>query len=363
MKKTLINKLRKSKLSKAIAIAGISALSFLPVSVSADSNLENIVNPKEPIYEHSDKVIFENTEKIFHYGDLTSREKEDLSEEMLNYILNDSENEYKIVKKTYKEYNDWNLKNVFEEYDLVRIEDGEILYESGDDFNQILNEYRESEKIKEPVNERYEGRTAYLTFDDGPSQNTDKILDILEEYDIPATFYVNGRDDSSSIRKYKDIVEEGHLIANHTYSHNYRYIYSSVDNFLNDFKRLEDLIEETTGEDMKYARFPGGSNHEVGSRDVTYKIIDELNDSGYIYHDWNVTSGDASGNGYSAEKLEENVVNQSMKQKDAVILMHDCNSKDNSVKALPDIIEKLKNSGYSFDTIDKAPSVKFVRSY
>ena len=103
-------------------------------------------------------------------------------------------------------------------------------------------------------------KIAYLTFDDGPSINTGKILDILKRYDIKATFFVVGRSDDNSKNLYKRIVKEGHAIGNHTYSHEYKTLYSSEENFLSDFKKLEHHIYDITGIKMDIMRFPGGSN-------------------------------------------------------------------------------------------------------
>ena len=190
-------------------------------------------------------------------------------------------------------------------------------------------------------------KIAYLTFDDGPSKNTSKILDILNEYGIKATYFVNGREDSNSIAMYKRIVNEGHSIGNHVYSHAYQDIYSSVGSFDYYFNRLQDLIANTTGVNMKIMRFPGGSNNTVSNK-YNYGIMDTLTDRyrelGYTYFDWNVSAGDSGGIGSSA--VISNVVNGSRNKKTALILMHD--TKSTTPATLATIIQSLSNMGFKF---------------
>ena len=103
----------------------------------------------------------------------------------------------------------------------------------------------------------------YLTFDDGPSRNTDKILDILKEYDVKATFFVVGKTDEESVRAYQRIVAEGHTLAMHSYSHKYSEIYASKESFEQDLRQLQEYLYQITGVWPRFYRFPGGSSNTV----------------------------------------------------------------------------------------------------
>ena len=184
----------------------------------------------------------------------------------------------------------------------------------------------------------------YLTFDDGPSDNTDRILDILDDYNVKATFFVTGKEDEASKAAYQRIVDEGHTIAMHSYSHNYSSIYSSLDSFKEDFYRIYDLIYETTGVQCDLYRFPGGSSNQVSNTDMT-EYISFLNSEGIRYLDWNVASGDATSSAYTSDDLVENVMADVVKYKTSVVLLHDANNKDATVEALPKLIEQLQGVG------------------
>lgn len=197
-----------------------------------------------------------------------------------------------------------------------------------------------------PTNEKI----AFLTFDDGPSSNTKKILDILKQYGIKATFYVNG---TKSTDIYKRIVNEGHVIGNHTYSHDYSKIYQSVDAFFEDFYKLEDIIYETTGIRPKIVRLPGGSNNQVswkyGGKGLMSEITKELIARGYSYFDWNVDSADASATVVEKDKIVKNVINGCKGKNTVNILMHNSSPKTTTVEALPEIIEELQKMGFRFE--------------
>ena len=184
----------------------------------------------------------------------------------------------------------------------------------------------------------------YLTFDDGPSDNTEAILDILDDYGVKATFFVVGKEDEHSKEMYKRIVEEGHTIAMHSYSHKYSDIYSSLDAFASDLDRIQNLIYDVTGVDSLYYRFPGGSSNQVSNVNME-KYIEYLDSNGITYFDWNVSSGDATSQAYSPDELVENVMQDVVKYKTSVVLMHDSDAKDATVTALPDLIETLQAQG------------------
>lgn len=197
-----------------------------------------------------------------------------------------------------------------------------------------------------------DAHTVCLTFDDGPSANTDAILDILNQYGIKATFFVTGKDDEESLRLYKRIVDEGHTLGMHSYSHSYADIYASLTAFSDDTEKLADLLEETTGKRPTLYRFPGGSNNRVTSTDMSV-FIKYLNENGIRYFDWNVSSGDAATAAYSADELVENVTQGVVKYKTSVVLLHDADEKTATVEALPRIIETLQNMGNGGVTFSK----------
>ena len=182
----------------------------------------------------------------------------------------------------------------------------------------------------------------YLTFDDGPSDNTDDILDVLAAYDVKATFFVVGRTDEHSLNMYRRIIEEGHSIGIHSYTHKYSVIYSSIEAFEADLEQIRSLILETTGVDTKLLRFPGGSSNQVSEIDML-NFINLVTEKGYTYYDWNVVSGDATVKSYTEQDLVDNVINGVKKYQTSIVLMHDATNKDSTVAALSTIIEELLN--------------------
>ena len=185
-------------------------------------------------------------------------------------------------------------------------------------------------------------RRVYLTFDDGPSSNTDKILDILNEYGVKATFFVCGNE--RYMEEYQRIADEGHTLGMHSYSHKFREIYQSTEAFLDDMNRLHDYLYEVTGVDSKIVRFPGGSSNTICEKDVMQDLIAYLSQEGMPYFDWNVSSGDAASSYISAERIAKNVLDNVWKYDSVIILMHDASNKDTTVEALPMIIEKILES-------------------
>ena len=192
-------------------------------------------------------------------------------------------------------------------------------------------------------------KVVYLTFDDGPSSKiTPQILDVLKKYDVKATFFVIGELAEKNPEYIKRIHNEGHAIANHTYSHDYDYIYSGVDHMLDDINKSDELIEEILGEEFvgKIFRFPGGS---FGEKKEPYReALDDLN---YIYFDWNSVNGDAEGQKISASKLVSRFNDTTGAYNTIIALMHDSNTKQTTVEALPTIIEGLQAKGYEFKTL------------
>ncbi|TBL71184.1 polysaccharide deacetylase family protein [Paenibacillus thalictri] len=200
-------------------------------------------------------------------------------------------------------------------------------------------------------------KTAFLTFDDGPSGSTPAILDILKQYGVKATFFVNGSNSAEGKAMYKKIVEDGHKLGNHTFSHNYNQIYGSVEAFEDDLKKLDDLLFETVGFHTDIIRFPGGSNNHLswkaGGRNVMKKITREMVSQGYQYFDWNVSSTDAAAPVQDRQAIIDSVMENSRGKSRIIVLMHDNTRKKTTVEALPTVIEKLSRDGYSFDVLQR----------
>lgn len=180
----------------------------------------------------------------------------------------------------------------------------------------------------------------YLTFDDGPSVYTEDILDILDRYELKATFFVVGKETDSAKASLKEIVERGHTLGMHSYSHKYSEIYSSVEAFGSDFARIQGYLEEVTGVKSVVYRFPGGSSNEV-SRLPMEDFADYLEEQGAVFFDWNISSGDGGSTLLTVERLVKNVTAGIGDMGTSVILLHDSGDKRTTVEALPIIIENI----------------------
>lgn len=192
----------------------------------------------------------------------------------------------------------------------------------------------------------------YLTFDDGPSENTAKILDILKERNIKATFFVIGQEDEESRALYRRIVAEGHTLGMHSFSHKYDVIYKSLDAFKEDLGHLQSYLAEVTGVTPTIMRFPGGSSNKVSNVDIR-ELIRYVKEQGITYYDWNVVSGDATSPVYTPDELVENVMNDVVKYDTSVVLMHDTSAKGSTVEALAPMIDRLQALGADLLPIDE----------
>lgn len=182
-------------------------------------------------------------------------------------------------------------------------------------------------------------KTMYLTFDDGPSEeNTDKVLDVLKERNIKATFFVIGE----YVEKYPEtarrIVEEGHTIGIHCNVHNYKKLYESADSYLEDFEQAYQTVLEVTGVEAKLFRFPGGSVNAY-NKEVCEEIIEEMEERGFIYYDWNASLEDATGAEKAPDALIENAVSTTLGRQKIVMLAHD--RVGNTALALDEMIDAL----------------------
>ncbi len=195
----------------------------------------------------------------------------------------------------------------------------------------------------------------YLTFDDGPSSSiTPKILDILKSKGVKATFFILNYS-AENEKLVKREINEGHTVAIHGYSHEYKEIYKSVDTYMNNITKLQEKIKKSTGYNATITRFPGGSSNTVSrfNPGIMTKLTKEVLARGYKYFDWNVSSNDAGG-AKTSTQVYNNVVNGLKKNRANVVLMHDFSGNTKTVNALSDIIDYGLANGYTFSKITES---------
>ncbi len=198
-------------------------------------------------------------------------------------------------------------------------------------------------------------KTAYISFDDGPSANTEKILDILKERNIKATFFViTGDYNSHNLDLLKKITDEGHTVGIHSHTHIYKEIYDSKESFLKELNNSFNIIYEKTNIKPDIIRFPGGSINKF-NQDIYEDITAEVLKRNFQYYDWNVSFEDAKNNSDVDEiyqsalyGIEKNIDNN------LIILAHDKANNDNTIEALKKVIDVLESYGYSFDKLDNS---------
>lgn len=227
-----------------------------------------------------------------------------------------------------------------------------VIDKAGNEFfvNRVV--YVKAPKVTAPSG-IYKNSMIYLTFDDGPSNVTGQILDILKEKNVKATFFVVNQSDSLNylIKREHD---EGHTVALHSASHRYDLIYSSVDNYFNDLNIIGNKVKNITGTESKIIRFPGGGSNAISkqySNGIMSTLTNEVLARGYHYFDWNVDCGDA-GNSKNATDVYNNVVNYLSHNQTNVVLMHDFQNNYKTLEALDDIIDYGIANGYTFAAID-----------
>lgn len=227
----------------------------------------------------------------------------------------------------------------------------EVKYTVIDDNN---NETSITRKVMvfQKNNSNSQGKTIYLTFDDGPGAYTKKLLDILDKYDVKATFFV-----TNQFPSYQFLIKEeyirGHAIGVHTYSHDYSYIYRNINNYFNDFNQINELIKKQTGSYSNLVRLPGGSSNTISKnycKGIMSEIAIALSQKGYHYFDWNVSSGDA-GNTTDTNKVASNVINAMYGNSNLIVLQHDI--KSYSVNAVEQIIQEGLIRGYNFKKLNE----------
>lgn len=196
-------------------------------------------------------------------------------------------------------------------------------------------------------------KVIYLTFDDGPSKNTDRILKVLDDYGIKATFFVIHTYDGCE-SQIRDIYQKGHAIGLHSYTHDFS-IYESESSYFDDLNKISDLVYTATGIRSNLVRFPGGTSNTI-SRNYCDGIMTQLSQSvpsrGFRYFDWDWDSTDASGNNRTSDEIYENAIKGAQADDhNIILLMHDAPAKTTTADALPRIIQYYKDCGYRFDVL------------
>jgi peptidoglycan/xylan/chitin deacetylase (PgdA/CDA1 family) len=194
-------------------------------------------------------------------------------------------------------------------------------------------------------------KIAYLSFDDGPSKNTAKVLEVLKDKDVKATFFIVGSAITEEGEGYlKQMVEEGHTIGIHTYSHLCNEIYCSIERYLDDFNMVYQQIYDITGMKVNIYRFPWGSSNGY-SKGIKDSLTEEMDRRGFSYYDWTASADDSIGKP-SAYSIRHNIEKDLDRDDHPIILMHDSVINGLTAKTLPDIIDMIREKGYSFDTLD-----------
>lgn len=204
-------------------------------------------------------------------------------------------------------------------------------------------------------------KICYLTFDDGPSENTEKVLDILAEHDAKATFFVIGESlDENAAPLLQRMSEEGHAIGMHANVHSYEKLYADMDSFLEDYENLYTTLKEDYGIDTALFRFPGGSAcsrlHGHG-----HEFVVEMEKRGFSCFDWKATGEDSVGKPTVAS-IQKNVFATGLKYDTPIVLLHDSSIAGKTVEALPAIIERYEKDGYRFESLENAKSYVFPDS-
>lgn len=197
-------------------------------------------------------------------------------------------------------------------------------------------------------------KKCYLTFDDGPSEVTPVILDVLKQYKVKATFFVMGSRAEADPKTVKQIYEEGHAIGNHSYSHDYNLVYESKAAFKDEVKKCQNAINNAIGKEYTNLvfRFPGGYT-SLTNEDTKSAYREALGELGYKYIDWSCLTGDSETTSPTPEFIMDTLkmsIGRSVTG-DIVVLMHDSATKEITAKTLPKVIEYLYEEGYEFEVL------------
>lgn len=360
------------------------------------SRIVNVMDNEAPIIESSDKIYICPNKKIednnYEYkaidnydGDITDKVNKSFGANMLYLEVIDSSNnitdksieletkdiespvinlignkEIKmIVGEEYKEPGYSAIDNcdgditsnvdIISNIDIYTPGDYEIKYIVNDSSNNKLEIIRKIEVKRKQVTIVPGGSTIYLTFDDGPSEHTGKLLNILKKYNVKATFFVTNQRWKDNL--IKRMYAEGHSIGIHSYSHKYGEIYASEEAYFSDLNKIKNKIHESTGYYSNLVRFPGGSSNTVSNfnKGIMTRLSKRLEEEGYKYFDWNVESHDTSK--ITSDKIANNIINSLGNKSTYIVLQHDTNI--NSVNAVEKVIQYGLKNGYKFNKLDE----------
>lgn len=339
------------------------------VSYLATDNYDGDITDKIKYKIENGKIIYKVSDSS---GNIAKKEfdvtiKDD---EKPTLILNGDETIYLVVGNNYEELGyvaidncDGNITqhvNVEGKVNTKKAGTYELTYSVKDEYGNI-NVVKRTIKVL-PKNNYKPGiktdKTIYLTFDDGPGEHTERLLDILKKYDVKATFFITGYDN-----KYNELItrqsNEGHTVGLHSYTHNYSLIYLSVDAFMQDLLKIQEKVKKYTGEYSKVIRFPGGSSNTISrlyKKGIMGELTSYVKQQGYRYFDWTILSGDA-GETTNTNKIIENVTYSLTPDGLNVVLMHDI--KSYSVDAVEAIIQYGLEKGYTFAPLTmQSPNVQ-----
>ena len=293
------------------------------------------------------------------FGIKYSSLKKDYEENMTKPVINNIAEE-QVPEEQPEE--DKSLEEIYDEMEKGGFSDDEILEyiekknpSSFDKYVSALKAARNAPSYTKLFPDLYVGapkkneisdKTVYLTFDDGPAENTWSILSILRKHNVKATFFMCAVETEQDIAIVKQCIADGHTVGIHSASHDYETIYKDVDSFLLDMKKTSDGIYNATGVKPDIMRFAGGSVNEY-NKDISKELCAEVERRGYTYFDWNVSGQDASLNA-TWTSVYNNILNGVGERNNAIVLLH---NRDVSVYVTEDIIIALKNRGYSFDKL------------
>lgn len=241
-------------------------------------------------------------------------------------------------------------------------------------------EYRETAAVSSDATDRYpdlhvqppasfvepEQKTVYLTFDDGPTANTEALLDLLARDNIKATFFVcspeeeDGEFQQVLLRRMRD---EGHTIGLHSFTHQEKEIYTSLDHYLTDLAKIDAFVYKATGLHCNIIRFVGGSATIHAKPALMGDLAREVTERGYVYYDWTVVSGDDGPTTLPAAELKQRILRQIEGRQIEIILCHDGSLSTSTPGAVADVIDDLREQGYAFDRLThETPPVQLFKA-
>lgn len=328
------------------------------INLNATDNYDGDITDKIEYKIDGDRIIY----KVSDSSQNVTKKELDVTindNEKPSIILNGDSTIYISVGENYKELGyvaidncDGNITSsvkVTTNLNTKKAGSYEVVYTVKDEFGNSSEEKRTIKVF--PKNNYKEdaigNKVVYLTFDDGPGKYTARLLDILKKYNVKATFFVTGYNDNYNYLLTREH-SEGHTVGLHSYTHDYKVIYQSVDSYMQDLLKIQNKVKSYTGIESMIIRFPGGSSNTVSKRykiGIMSELSNKVQELGFKYFDWTIASGDA-GNTRDTNKIISNVTSSFKENSMNVVLMHDI--KPYSVDAVESIITYGLANGYTF---------------